>query len=257
MSLSFTIKKTLAKVYDLFGINSYKQKKLNKQYNNNYIRIINYHMTPISSKENFEKQVQWLLKNFENCDMNKLELFLDGKYQFKDKPGIMFTFDDGFLDNYQVAYPILKKYNATGYYFVSTGLIGKKRYKNKDYNIISNYMTQDQILELINKKHVIGCHTDTHHRMNIIVKQEIKIFCWCGGEENTYTQAASDVIKQAGYKYSMTTLSSPIISTTNHLLLDRINIESWWSMSMVRFCISGYMDHRFKDKRNRVHNLIK
>lgn len=275
MSFSFTAKKILAKTEDVLGITSHKLKKLSKQYLNNYIRVVNYHSVPESTKDNFEKQVKNLLLNFENCDFNTLEAFLQGKYQFTNKPGIIFTFDDGFLDNYTVAYPILKKYHATGYYMVSTGLIGKKLcgggLPNKDY------MSKEQLIDLIHNHQVIGCHTYSHHRMNIndtdailqkeivtakeelekMLNQEIKIFCWCGGERETYTKAASDVIKQANYKYSFLTCSYPILPTTNPLQLDRINIESHWPMYLVRFCISGSMDKRLGKKRKEVHELLK
>ncbi len=271
MSFSFTIKKILTKIYDLFGISMHKFRKLNKELNNNYIRIINYHSVSEGSTNNFEKQVKWLLSNFENCDFEKLQLFLNGNYQFKDKPGIIFSFDDGFLDNYTVAYPILKKYNATGWFMISTGLIGT-------YNNVKklNYMDKDQLLDLIKNNQVIGCHTYSHHRMNVndtneilqkeiidakitleqILNQEIKIFCWVGGEEETYTKEASDIIKKAGYTYSFLTSSYPILPTTNHLQLDRVNVESFWSLSLVKFCISGSMDKRLRKKRIRVHNIL-
>ena len=125
MNYGFLIKRILARILDLTGLNSALLKKLNKKYQNNYIRIVNYHSVPSEAKEQFEKQINWFSNRFEVCDKTKLQLFLEGKYKFSQKPGVIFTFDDGFLDNYTVAFPVMKKCGATGMFMVSPDLIGK------------------------------------------------------------------------------------------------------------------------------------
>ena len=171
MSKGFIIKSAIAKVLDIFGINLLAIKIINKKYKNNYIRLVNYHFSPVRDKENFEKQVQWFLKKYENCDYKKFCDFLDGKYKFSKKPGIMFTFDDGFLENYEVAYPILKKYNATGYYMVAAGLIGATNHVN-EVGVVHDYMGKEVLKEMIQNGHIVGCHTFSHHRMNIADTEE-------------------------------------------------------------------------------------
>lgn len=274
MNMSFKIKLIIAKIFDIFGMNLLLSKFINLKYKNNYIRLVNYHFSPVAEKENFEKQVQWFLKEYENCDYKKFCDFLDGKYKFSKKPGIMFTFDDGFLENYEVAYPMLKKYNATGYYMVSSGLIGATNHVN-EVGVVHDYMGEEALKEMLRDGHVIGCHTFSHHRMNIndseevlkheiieskqklenILGEEIQIFCWCGGEEHTYTKAAADVIRNAGYKYGFMTNSSPLTVNTNRFQIDRVNVEASWPMSLVRFQVSGFIDYKLRKKRNRVQTL--
>lgn len=260
------IKKILAKFFDIVKLSDIALSLLNITLNNNYVRIINYHNILKKNVGNFEKHIKWYKDHFEDCDYLKLVNFLQRKYSFSDKPGIMITFDDGFAGNYYNAYPILQKYGFTGYYFVSTGLIGK-----------NGYMDSMQLKEMINLKHVVGCHTYTHHRMNVADSNEIlfkeifeakidlenmldnniDFFCWVGGEENTYTKNAAEFIRNCGYKYAVMTNSEPVRQDSDHLQMQRTNINDDWDLSLVKFQLSGIMDWKYNDKCQRIKKLTK
>ena len=45
-------------------------------------------------------------------------------YAYRHERPVVITFDDGFRDNYEVAFPILKRYNAKAVVFMITGEIG-------------------------------------------------------------------------------------------------------------------------------------
>lgn len=69
------------------------------------------------SEESFEMHMQWFKKNFK---MVKLE---DIIHQIKigrewDKPQCAITFDDGWKDNYEYAFPILKRHNIPATIFL-------------------------------------------------------------------------------------------------------------------------------------------
>ncbi len=247
-------------------------RRCNKKLQNNYIRIINYHSVPEESRHQFEKQIVWFLNHFEGCDKEKLVRFLKGEYTFSSRPGIIFTFDDGFLDNYTVAYPVLKKHNTVGMFMVSPALIGKKNAGES----CMDYMSEDQISDLCTNGNEICSHTSTHHRMNTedtaeiliyeiedsrkalekILGHEVDVFCWCGGEDGTYTKEAAQMIRKY-YRYGMMTNSFPIRPDTDVFQLDRSNIEASWSIALVKFQIAGFIDFKLKNKRQRVHELTK
>ena len=44
------------------------------------------------------------------------------------KEGVAITFDDGHIDNYTIAFPVLKMYGLRAHFFVPTAFIGKKGY---------------------------------------------------------------------------------------------------------------------------------
>jgi peptidoglycan/xylan/chitin deacetylase (PgdA/CDA1 family) len=61
------------------------------------------------SPQNFEAQLAWLAKHhYYAANSEDLAAFLAG--QPLPKKSVMLTFDDAYLDNYVVAYPLLKKY---------------------------------------------------------------------------------------------------------------------------------------------------
>ena len=265
-TIGLDIKKRIAKVFDAACINDIVLSLLNMTLNNNYVRIINYHNIFNENTGNFEKHLQWYTNHFEDCDYKKLVSFLQKKYSFEDKPGIMITFDDGFVGNYSNAYPLLKKYGFTGYYFVSTGLVGQ-----------NGYMNGDQLKEMIKNNQIVGCHTYTHHRMDIkdsdetlhkeivqaktdlesMLDNPIDFFCWVGGEENTYTTNAAARIRNCGYKYAVMTNSEPVRQITDAYQMQRTNINDDWDLSLVKFQLSGIIDLKYKSKRERIKKLTR
>ena len=264
--MGFLIKRVIAFLYSIMGISDFLLKRLNNKYENNYIRVINYHNTLASDAKSFEKQLVWYKKMFSNIDYYDFKSFMDGKRLGTKKPGIMLTFDDGLDGNYDVALPLLNRYGFTGYFFCSSDLIGTK-----------GYMGVKELLDLEKQEHIIGDHTATHHRMEnddtvdvleyeiFASKQKMEqmlchsvdIFCWCGGEEDHYTKSAYDVIKKAGYKYAFMTNSAPVGYGTDKLHIQRINVEAGWPLSLVKLQVCGFMDKHFEEKRKRVDEKLK
>ena len=71
----------------------------------------------IVSKENFEKQIKYLSKNFEVTSLDRA--FSEPTTKLK----VIITFDDGYIDNYEVAFPILEQYGVTAHFFLATDYV--------------------------------------------------------------------------------------------------------------------------------------
>lgn len=67
---------------------------------------------------------------------------------------VMLTFDDGDVDQYNIAYPEMKKYGFKGVFFVMTVSLGR-----------SIYMKQEHVKELSDDGHIIACHTWNHENV--------------------------------------------------------------------------------------------
>lgn len=74
------------------------------------------------SPENFESHLRYLSKNgFCTLSLDEFLEFKNGK-SFPKK-SVVLTFDDGWLDNFVVAFPLLQKYNVKANIFVATDFI--------------------------------------------------------------------------------------------------------------------------------------
>ena len=97
--------------------------------------ILNYHRVLPSNKidnslvnisvstDNFINQLNYLTKNFNIISLDELLLHLKSKSnEFK----IAITFDDGYKDNLNYAYPILEKFDAPATIYIITKFINNK-----------------------------------------------------------------------------------------------------------------------------------
>ncbi|HLT99111.1 MAG TPA: polysaccharide deacetylase family protein [Burkholderiaceae bacterium] len=75
------------------------------------------------SARQFERQIKWLAENgYTALSAEGFAAFLNGGAT--PKKSVVLTFDDGYLDNWVYAHPILKRYGMKAVLFVATGLIG-------------------------------------------------------------------------------------------------------------------------------------
>lgn len=76
------------------------------------------------SPTNFEAQMRHLADNgYTTLHANEFAAFIEGKAKLPQK-SVLITFDDGYLDNYVHAFPVLKWLGLHAVIFAATGLIG-------------------------------------------------------------------------------------------------------------------------------------
>lgn len=73
--------------------------------------------------EDFEQEIRFLKDTYRIIGMDEFADTINSD-KCDGKPSVVITFDDGYLDNYTLAYPILKKYQVPAIVYVATGLIG-------------------------------------------------------------------------------------------------------------------------------------
>ena len=107
------------------------QTLLRKCLPSNYPAILRYHSISNGSdlvskgitvnSEHFEEQVQYFSRNFTIIKMSELVEHIKKREKFPQN-ALVFTFDDGYRDNYEAA-KILHKYGASGMFYITAGCI--------------------------------------------------------------------------------------------------------------------------------------
>ena len=184
---------------------------------NNGIPVLNYHQvnldqhTPLTlSPYEFETQLSYLRQEgYHTITPRQLADYVEYGQSLPDKP-IVITFDDGYMDNYQEAYPLLEKYGFKATFFVIANFVGTS----------DRYMNWEQLKELNKQGYDIESHTLTHKRLpfqnddkakmelvsskKIIEKKldkKVEFLAYPGGE---FDQRIEDLSRNAGYRAAFT-----------------------------------------------------
>jgi peptidoglycan/xylan/chitin deacetylase (PgdA/CDA1 family) len=131
--------------------------------------------------ETFKINLEFLKNHFKIYPLNSLnDSFLFKKNN--NKPICFITFDDGWLDFYKVAYPILKKHGAHATIFLPTGFIGGKK-----------CFWPDRLLHLFK---AIDKKTEIYLRDAQYKNKYVKNIVSCKGNYEEKTEKAISFLKQ-------------------------------------------------------------
>jgi peptidoglycan/xylan/chitin deacetylase (PgdA/CDA1 family) len=94
----------------------------------NYHRIGDARQSPYdpgmfsATPEEFEVQVRYLKRRFHMTTLDEALAVASGRVPMR--ASVLITFDDGYLDNYTLAFPILRSHGVQGVFFLPTSFIG-------------------------------------------------------------------------------------------------------------------------------------
>jgi peptidoglycan/xylan/chitin deacetylase (PgdA/CDA1 family) len=78
------------------------------------------------SASEFERQMEWLSRNVELLTEDGVIERVGGGKAF-GRPSVLVTFDDGYIDNYETAFPILRKLGIPSILFIPTAIISSRQ----------------------------------------------------------------------------------------------------------------------------------
>ncbi|KAF1677808.1 polysaccharide deacetylase family protein [Bacillus sp. SKDU12] len=112
-------------------------------------------------KEEFEAHMKWLHENgYRTLTPKEAYLMLTQDKKPSEKC-VLITLDDGYTDNYQDAYPVLKKYGMKATIFMIGKSIGHK-----------NHLTEKQMKEMAKHGVSIESHTIDHLELNGLTPEQ-------------------------------------------------------------------------------------
>ncbi len=139
---------------------------------------VNYHydleLVSASCKQ-FESQVKYLKKHYNPVSIEQLVDFTEGKIKLPKRP-VLITFDDGFLDNYENAFPILKRHNVPAVIYISTGYMGSKKIIWFDWLVSLVKVVDETSLNIseLDKNYILG-DIDSRNKVATQICSDLKL----------------------------------------------------------------------------------
>ncbi len=227
-----------------------------------YVPVLAYHSISDSrsdglaiSTAEFETQLQALrASGFESASLEELlsELDIDRASSPAAPPGrrIVFTFDDGYRDNFEQALPLLKKYGYTATFFVVTDMVGADNLLHFDTDKPARGLGSASAFAVMNWGEIealqaagmqIGSHTCTHTELTSSLSDEAiateivrsrdqlesrlnrkaDLFCYPRG---TLDPRAYDILDRAGYRGAVVTPGVRDKITETRYTLKRVGV---------------------------------
>lgn len=208
----------------------------------------------------FEKHIRFFIKNGWEClTLRELSDLYLKKNRKLDRKIFVITFDDGYRNNYEHAYPILRKYGIRATIFLTVDYIGKHKPFYWDKSHLPGIITDDypldwdEVCEM--KKYGIefGSHTLTHLELANIrlddarrqiceskaildskLSQNTVSFCYPKGSMN---ENICRLVKEANYEIAVITPPVAGIEEAN-FTLKRVGLYNKDSFLMFRLKIS-------------------
>lgn len=159
------------------------------------------------------------------------------------------TFDDGYLDNFQVAAPILQKYRLHATFFVTTGFLSSSFVAPWDaaLPIAPRWMDWAHVRELASRGFEIGNHSDTHLNMATSSMGDIRsdlsaateklerelgvqgrLFAYPFGGRENISDSARALVRELGFECCVSCYGGVNSRNKDPYSLNRIGIAEWF-----------------------------
>ena len=208
----------------------------------------------------FERELEYLNQHYHVISLDELVRALrDGFKTLPEKHGrrfVVVTFDDGYKDNYDFAFPLLKKYSIPATFYISTGFIENSETVSPSHKAMHrhSFMTWQNIQEISHDSLMtIGAHTVTHPRLTSIsldqVKEEmvfsknvleeklntkVTTFAYPFGTPCDYSTELGVLAKSVGFDSAVTVLQDFNTERTNPFEIRRV---------IAGFSLMGFKSH--------------
>lgn len=162
---------------------------------------------------------------------------------------LVITFDDGYLDNYLLAAPILRHLNLPACFFVATNLIESREipWWDEKNGVVSEWMSWDHVRSLNAQGFEIGSHTMNHADLGVVVgeeaiaeivgskkrlkeelKRDVHFFSYPFGRVHQITETNREAVRKAGYACCLSAYGGAVAPGTDIFDVKRVPISNWF-----------------------------
>ena len=227
--------------------------------------ILMYHAIGLSNEpaspyvlpaNRFAAQMTWLKRL--GYHPITLKQFIVCQYERRPIPAhsVVITFDDGYADNYTLAYPVLQKHNIPATIFLVSGYIGHANEWDKKKQLGRRpLLSWSQIMDLAHQGIQFGAHSCTHPALTAVSPTQaeaeitssrrqlenrlgvpIDLFAYPYGE---YDPSVQEMVQQAGFAAGCTVDAGLNTLITPSFSLRRTEIQG--TDSLARFWLALWM----------------
>lgn len=226
------------------NVKSFNRRALNSK--NKSIPVLMYHYirdikgsSLATSKEKFARQMKYIHdEGYTAITLGELYDYNSGKITLPNK-SVVITFDDGYKDNYENAYPILKKYKLNATIFVITDFINKnedivtsKEIKEMSDNgiDIESHTTHHDDLKGLSYEQQLKTMVDSRKVLEKIINKPVKYVAYPNG---SYNDNSIKACRNAGYVMAFRTHENWCNKKDGMYSLNRIYMNG--NLTMVNF----------------------
>lgn len=153
---------------------------------------------------------------------------------------VVITFDDGFADNYENGFKVLKNLSMCATWFIASGCIGKKSAWHDPDGPPKSMLSERQIYEMAEAGMEIGAHSRTHVSLPTLDSKKLEDEVMGSKEDLTsllgqpvlsfaypfghYDERSLDAVRRAGYLVACTTETGWFGGEKNLLKVRRIPV---------------------------------
>lgn len=210
----------------------------------------------------FERHLTFIKENFKVISLRELVLSLRSGSKIPEN-SLVLTFDDGYLDNFEVAFPILKKYECHATIFVVTDFI------DQEVQLIDNKgwkaMNWKQIKKLDESKFVeIAAHGQTHRilsslskssaekeivisrdRLEMKLGRPVDLFAFPNGQISDIPRDATKLLTDCGFIAACSTIWRTTQNNSNIFILNRLMVNHDDDISILKKKVIGKYDYLY------------
>ncbi len=199
--------------------------------------------------ERFREIIRYVAQHYRPISLSKLLDHLERGENWPPKTVIV-TFDDGYLDNYKSAAPILAEYRVPATFFVVVDAIGSERIMpwDKHQKARLPWMDWNHVREMHAQGFEIGSHTLTHPdlgelrgsqaweeiaasrtKLEDALGAPVSLFAYPFGGKKHLTDKNRELVRKAGYRCCCSAYGGFITLASDVFNVQRVGVNNWFS----------------------------